>query len=154
MDRSYQRRSHEKARGLKDRKNIQSIRQNESGRQNFRTLCSVFRHRPMQRLSNRIARIFWTLTKIECFCCDSRITLEKKKNYALLENVDQLCFTNARLIISFFQVFSFKYSLCTQFEPIRFEVQFHFFQKRVYAWVWLSNSPRIWAQTRYLDFIK
>ena len=40
------------------------------------------------------------------YCKQSVIGLRKKKKFALSENVDQLIFTNARLLISFFQVYS------------------------------------------------
>lgn len=38
------------------------------------------------------------------FCEQSVIGIQKKKKFALIENVDQLIFTNARLLVSFFQV--------------------------------------------------
>ena len=48
------------------------------------------------------------MSKIENFCRESRMSLQKKKNYVLLENVDQLCFTTARVLISLFQISFFK----------------------------------------------
>lgn len=42
--------------------------------------------------------------KLNKFCEQSVIGIRKKKKFALNENVDQLMFTNGRLLISYFQV--------------------------------------------------